>query len=100
MPDDVIRHLDLLLSQYWRRFCIWLPEIERTLGRGLERAPPDNPIDAWRFLLTVHGDLCLTTRIWSPHFKSPFWSVGVPQHLGGRVNSPPIILATSWGGVR
>jgi Domain of unknown function (DUF6431) len=61
LSDEVIRHLDLL-SQYWRRFCIWLPEIERTLGHALERAPPDDQVKAWRFLLAVHGDLASTTR--------------------------------------
>jgi hypothetical protein len=61
LADEVIRHLDLL-SQYWRRFCIWLPEIERTLGYALERAPPNASITAWRFLLAAHGDLASTTR--------------------------------------
>ncbi|MCE0497997.1 MAG: DUF6431 domain-containing protein [Methylacidiphilales bacterium] len=59
--DEVVRHLDLL-SQYWRRFRIWLPELERTLGHILKRAPPNDPFTAWRFLLAVHGNLALTTQ--------------------------------------
>jgi len=70
--DEVIRHFDLL-SQYWRRFCIWLPEIERTLGHALERAPPDNPIMAWRFLLARQGDLASTTQNFVTAFQiTPF----------------------------
>ena len=61
LPDEVIRHLDLL-AQYWRRFCIWLPEIERALGHALGRAPPNDQITAWSFLLSAHGDLSLTTQ--------------------------------------
>ena len=60
-PDEVTRHLDLL-SQYWRRFRIWLPELERTLGHALGRAPPRDPIAAWRFLLEPHSDLGSTTQ--------------------------------------
>jgi hypothetical protein len=60
-PDDVSRHLDLL-SQYWKQFRRWLPELERTLGRTLGRAPPSDPVAAWRFLLENHGDLGSTTR--------------------------------------
>jgi Domain of unknown function (DUF6431) len=61
LSDEVIRHLDLL-SQYWRRFRIWLPELERTVGDALERAPPNDHIKAWRLLLAVHGDLASTTQ--------------------------------------
>jgi hypothetical protein len=60
-PDDVTRHLDLL-SQYWKRFSRWLPELERTVGRALERAPPKDQLAAWRFLLAAHGDLGSTTQ--------------------------------------
>jgi len=71
-PDEVRRHLDLL-SQYWRRFRIWLPELERTLGHALERAPPNDPTKAWRFLLAVHGDLASTTQNLVAGFKiTPF----------------------------
>jgi hypothetical protein len=59
--DEVTRHLDLL-SQYWKRFRRWLPELERTLGHALERAPPRDPNAAWRFLLEDHDDLGLTTQ--------------------------------------
>jgi hypothetical protein len=59
--DEVIRHLDLL-TQYWRRFRIWLPEIERSLGHTLERAPPNDQVKAWRFLLVAHGNLASTTQ--------------------------------------
>jgi hypothetical protein len=61
LADEVIRHLDLL-SQYWRRFCLWLPELKRTLGHVLERAPPNDQITAWRSLLAAHGDLNSTTQ--------------------------------------
>ena len=61
LADEVIRHLDLL-SQYWRRFCLWLPELERTLGHALGRAPPRDPVAAWRFLLESHSDLGSTTQ--------------------------------------
>ena len=71
-PDEVSRHLDLL-SQYWRRFRIWLPELERTLGHALERAPPKAPIKAWRFLLSSHGDLASATRTLVTTFQiTPF----------------------------
>jgi hypothetical protein len=60
-PDEVNRHLDLL-SRYWKRFCLWLPEIERTLGHALERAPPIDQLKAWRFLLAAHGNLAATTQ--------------------------------------
>jgi Domain of unknown function (DUF6431) len=72
LADEVIRHLDLLL-QYWRRFCIRYPELERTLGHALERAPPNDPVAAWRFLLTVHGDLSSTTQYLVTAFQiTPF----------------------------
>ena len=61
LPDEVSRHLDLL-AKYWRRFCLWLPELERTLGHALGRAPPRDPIAAWRFLLEPHSDLGSTTQ--------------------------------------
>ena len=60
-PDEVTRHLDLL-SQYWRRYRLWLPELARTLGHALGRAPPRDPIAAWRFLVEPHGDLGSTTQ--------------------------------------
>jgi len=60
LPDEVIRHLDLL-TQYWRRFCNWWPEIMRTLGRDLERAPPNDHVAGWRLLLALNGDLSSTT---------------------------------------
>ena len=59
--DEVARHLDLL-SQYWRRFHRWLPELERALGCALGRGPPNGPIAAWRALLEKHGDLESTTQ--------------------------------------
>ena len=61
LPDEVSRHLDLL-AKYWRRFCLWLPELERTLGHALGRAPPRDPIAAWRFLMESHSDLGSTTQ--------------------------------------
>ena len=60
-PDEVTRHLDLL-SQYWKRFRRWLPELERTLGHALGRAPPNDPNAAWRLLLEDHGDLGSATQ--------------------------------------
>jgi glutaredoxin len=60
-PNEVIRHLDIL-SRYWKRFCLWLPEIERTLGHAQERAPPIDQLKAWRFLLAAHGNLAATTQ--------------------------------------
>ena len=61
LPDEVSRHLDLL-AKYWRRFCLWLPELERTLGHALGRAPPRDPVAAWRFLLEFHSDFGSTTQ--------------------------------------
>ena len=61
LPDEVIRHLDLL-SQYWNRFCGWLPEIERTLGHAPVRAPPRDPFLAWGLLVAGHGGLASTTQ--------------------------------------
>jgi hypothetical protein len=60
-PDEVSRHLDLL-SQYWKQFRRWLPELEHTLGYAPGRAPPNDPFAAWRFLMENHGDLGSTTR--------------------------------------
>ena len=61
LPGEVIRHLDLL-SRYWRRFCLWRPELERTIGHALERAPPKDHMKAWRSLLAIRGDLGSTTQ--------------------------------------
>jgi hypothetical protein len=58
---EVIRHLDLL-SRYWRRFGSFLPELERSLGKALERAPPSQPRAAWRVLADLYGDLALMTK--------------------------------------
>lgn len=64
---EVIRHLDLL-SQYWKRFSIWLPDLKHTVGCALGRAPPKEPHEAWAFLLAKHGDLASTTQ----HLVSSF----------------------------
>ena len=61
LPDEVLRHASVL-AQYWRRFRIWLPVLERTLGHALKRAPPNDPFTAWGFLLGAHGDLASTTQ--------------------------------------
>jgi hypothetical protein len=71
-PDEVIRHSDLL-SRYWRRFEYFLPEIERSLGKALERAPPSQPRAAWRFLLDLYDDLAaLTKTLVTAHQITPF----------------------------
>ena len=59
--DEVSRHSDLL-SRYWRRFGVFLPEIERSLGKALERAPPDQPRAAWRFLVHLYEDFASVTK--------------------------------------
>jgi hypothetical protein len=70
--DEVARHLDLL-SRYWRRFCLWIPELERTCGHALGRAPPRNSIAVWDFLIDAHGDLGSTTKILVTAFQiTPF----------------------------
>ena len=60
--DEVIRHLDLL-SRYWRRFGIFLPVIDRSLGKALERAPPGQPRAAWRVLVHLYEDLASVTKV-------------------------------------
>jgi hypothetical protein len=70
--DEVIRHLDLL-SQYWRRFGIFLPVIERSLGKALERAPPGQPRASWRILVNLYGGLALATKnLVTAHQITPF----------------------------
>jgi hypothetical protein len=59
--DEVVRHSDLL-SRYWRRFGIFLPEIDRSLGKALERAPPDQPRAVWRVLVHLYEDLASVTN--------------------------------------
>jgi len=61
LADEVIRHFDLL-SRYWRRFAIFLPEIDRSLGKALERAPPGQPRAAWRVLVHLYADLASVTK--------------------------------------
>jgi hypothetical protein len=67
-PNEVIRNIDLL-SQYWRRFSAWLPEIERTVGNALGRAPPRVPQEGWEFLLASHDDLGATTQSFASAFQ-------------------------------
>ena len=70
--DEVIRHSDLL-SRYWRRFELFLPEIERSLGKALERAPPGQPRAAWRFLIHLYDDLASVTKaLVTAHQITPF----------------------------
>jgi hypothetical protein len=52
---EVLRHMELL-SQYWKRFSTWLPHLERTINHALERAPPQEPHEAWAFLLASYGE--------------------------------------------
>lgn len=60
-PPEVLRHL-VLLSQYLRQFSRWLPEMDRTLGNPLERAPPCDPREAWTRLLSDYQDLADMTQ--------------------------------------
>ncbi len=55
-PEEVIRYTDLL-SQYWKSFSRWLPEVERSIGTVFERAPPTPPEEGWRFLLAKYNGL-------------------------------------------
>lgn len=69
---EVIRHFDLL-SQYWRQFCGWLPELKRTLGQVLGRGPPSEPKEAWESLLTNYNNLDSTTQNLTASFQiTPF----------------------------
>ena len=86
--DEVVRHLDLL-SQYWRRFRFWLPELERALGHALGRAPPRAPNAAWRFLLDVHGELGLATQ----HLVTAFQITPFGRYRCHRPNRPKEKLA-------
>jgi hypothetical protein len=70
--DEVMRHLDVL-SQYWRRFCVFLPDIERSLGNALERAPPGQSRAAWRILVHRYEDLAsVTQHLVTAHQITPF----------------------------
>ena len=72
LSDEVIRHLDLL-SQYWRRFCVFLPAIGRSLGKAMERAPPGQSRAAWRILVHLYEDLSsLTKHLVTAHQITPF----------------------------
>ncbi len=65
---EIVRHLDLL-SQYWKRFLRELPEIARTLGKALGRAPPRHPQEAWEFIITYFQDLNTATKILTSSFQ-------------------------------
>jgi len=59
--DEVLRHVDLL-TLYWRRFGIFLPQIERAVGAAMDRAPPGQTRAAWRVLVNLYNDLDSITK--------------------------------------
>jgi hypothetical protein len=85
--DEVIRHLDLL-SRYWRRFGIFLPEIERSLGRALERAPPGQLRAAWRVLILLYEDFASVTKnLVTAHQITPFGRYRCHRPNGKRIRA-------------
>jgi hypothetical protein len=66
--DEVIRHLDLL-SRYWKQFLRGLPEIAKTLGKALDRAPPHHPREAWEFIIEYFQGLNTATKILTSSFQ-------------------------------
>ena len=85
--DEVSRHSDLL-SRYWRRFGVFLPEIERSLGKALERAPPGQPRAAWRFLIHLYDDLASVTKnLVTAHQITPFGRYRCHRPNGKRIRS-------------
>jgi len=47
-----------LLKQYWNRFTIWLPQIDRVVGSVVSRSPPySDPSGWWQVMAATFGDL-------------------------------------------
>lgn len=51
---EVLRWREVI-NGYWRRFCIWLPELVCTIGSYCGRSPPKSEPAAWWFLLVSSG---------------------------------------------
>jgi hypothetical protein len=71
--DPVVLRWMGLLRRYWRRFALWVPEMEYVMAGVANRSPPDEPREWWDLLLAHYGNLAKATQASVSVFKITFF---------------------------